>query len=246
MAFTSIKVFTTTPTLSFTSYSYTTCPGAYTGLAITSPTNYLFSISPTMSITNSGGYLDLLPSPTVTTTYTVSANNGCGVATKTIIITPKPTPTLTLTGLDTICASSVASFTVSGGNSYIWQYNMNGTWLSGGNNTTFSITPVNSFSLQVYGYLNGCLVPIINKNIVLLNNLQIATISNSICPGFAVNLTATGSSQYTWSTGETTSSITVTPSVTTTYSVVGTATNSCVNTKSSICIAFFNSCSIVS
>jgi len=232
MAFASIKVFTTTPTLSFTSYSYTTCPGAYTGLAITSPTNYLFSINPVVSITNSGGYLDLLPSPTVTTVYTVSANNGCGVATKTIMITPKPTPTLTLTGLDTICASSIASFTVSGGDSYGWQYNMNGTWVSGGNSTTFSINPVNSFSLQVYGYLNGCLGPIINKNIVLLNNLQIATISNSICAGSSVNLTATGSSQYTWSTGEITSSITVTPSVTTTYSVVGTTTNSCVNTKS--------------
>ena len=49
---------------------------------------------------------------------------------------------------------------------------------------------------------------------------------NEISSGESVTLTASGADTYLWSTGETSASITVSPTETTTYSVVGT-TNGC-------------------
>lgn len=57
----------------------------------------------------------------------------------------------------------------------------------------------------------------------------IATTSG-ICPGDDATLTASGASTYNWSTGQTGSSITVSPSNTTTYSVTGTSAYGCINT----------------
>jgi hypothetical protein len=49
----------------------------------------------------------------------------------------------------------------------------------------------------------------------------------AICSGSSTTLTASGVSSYTWTSGPTTATFAVTPSVTTTYSVVGAATNGC-------------------
>jgi hypothetical protein len=54
--------------------------------------------------------------------------------------------------------------------------------------------------------------------------------ASSICNGASTTFTASGNvSTYTWSPGPPTVTITVNPNVTTTYSVVGTATNGCVS-----------------
>ncbi len=52
---------------------------------------------------------------------------------------------------------------------------------------------------------------------------------NTVPVGGSVTLTATGADSYLWSTGETTESITVSPTENTTYSVVGTNENGCSN-----------------
>ncbi len=59
-----------------------------------------------------------------------------------------------------------------------------------------------------------------------------SSISNTICSGQSVTLTASGATTYSWNTGAVTSSITVTPTVTTTYTATGT--NSCSSANSSI------------
>ena len=51
-----------------------------------------------------------------------------------------------------------------------------------------------------------------------------------ICPGDPIELIANGASTYTWNTGATTTTITPTPSVTSTYSVVGVTPEGCTNT----------------
>ncbi|MBL7910581.1 MAG: T9SS type A sorting domain-containing protein [Bacteroidia bacterium] len=53
----------------------------------------------------------------------------------------------------------------------------------------------------------------------------------TICNGASVNLTASGATTYTWNTTAQTSSISVTPSVTTTYTVVGENAPGCPDTK---------------
>lgn len=53
--------------------------------------------------------------------------------------------------------------------------------------------------------------------------------ANSICSGSSTTFTASGVSTYSWASGPTTATFIVTPTVTATYSVVGTATNGCVS-----------------
>ncbi|WP_370391201.1 Ig-like domain-containing protein [uncultured Winogradskyella sp.] len=80
----------------------------------------------------------------------------------------------------------------------------------------FTITYFNQDNAQ------GNVVAIDNFTLTFfLGNGVIANAGNdvSICEGEAVTLTATGGTSYLWSTGETTSSITVSPNTTTTYSV---------------------------
>ncbi|HWY10712.1 MAG TPA: T9SS type A sorting domain-containing protein, partial [Bacteroidia bacterium] len=56
--------------------------------------------------------------------------------------------------------------------------------------------------------------------------------SATICNGQSANLTASGAASYTWSTGPTTASISVSPTTTTVYNVTG-ANGNCIDAKSS-------------
>ena len=64
-------------------------------------------------------------------------------------------------------------------------------------------------------------------NSVLCNVPPSVNISGatSICEGDSATLTASGASTYSWETGETTASITVSPTVTTSYTVTGTSSS---------------------
>ena len=66
-----------------------------------------------------------------------------------------------------------------------------------------------------------------------LPTISISASSTSICAGDSVTLTASGAGaggSYSWSDGQTTAAITVTPGATITYSVTGTDANGCFNT----------------
>lgn len=68
-----------------------------------------------------------------------------------------------------------------------------------------------------------------------LPTISITASSTSICAGDSVTLTASGAGaggSYSWSDGQTTAAITVTPGATITYSVTGTDANGCFNTAS--------------
>ena len=68
-----------------------------------------------------------------------------------------------------------------------------------------------------------------------LPTISISASSTSICAGDSVTLTASGAGaggSYSWSDGQTTAAITVTPGATITYSVTGTDANGCFNTAS--------------
>jgi len=65
--------------------------------------------------------------------------------------------------------------------------------------------------------------------------LSIAANSNSLCLGSSLNLYANGAITYTWSNGQTTSSIIATPTSNLCYSLSGTDLNSCIS-FTSICL----------
>lgn len=132
----------------------------------------------------------------------------------------KSCPTINITASDdTVCAGGVYTNNISGANSY----SINGISVE-----TFTFSSVNVNTYTVTGTNLGC-----------VSNPAIITVSVNTLPNVAVNgnfticldgatiLTAIGANSYTWNTNQNNSTITVSPSVTTNYTVTGADNNSC-------------------
>ncbi|MFN8303116.1 MAG: choice-of-anchor D domain-containing protein [Saprospiraceae bacterium] len=126
-----------------------------------------------------------------------------------------------------ICQGENTTLTASGGTSYLW---------SPGGATTSAITvspsSTTTYTVTVTG-TGGCTNTAVA--VVTVTPLPNAMISGdlNICPGESTTLTASGGGTYLWSTTETTSAITVSPTSNTTYTV--TVTNSgCSSTTSAV------------
>ncbi|KJS07408.1 MAG: hypothetical protein VR77_00960 [Flavobacteriales bacterium BRH_c54] len=172
---------------------------------------------------NDNSTLDsLIVSPTTTTTYWVEINVGGCLDTATFTVTVHPLPTPTISGNTTICVGDSTVLTANGGNSYLW-------------NTTdtaaaITVTPTTTTTYSVIvTNANGCFDSTsITVNVNPLPNVNI-TGNDSICLGTNATLTATGAASYVWSNSATSPSITVSPTVTTTYTVVGTSSFGCID-----------------
>jgi concanavalin A-like lectin/glucanase superfamily protein/type IX secretion system substrate protein len=164
------------------------------------------------------------PTSPVTFTLTGIDVNGCNnTATEFVNVLPKPT--LTVTPLvSNICVGTTATITVSGASTYTWNTGIVGTTI------TPSPTVTTNYTVTGTG-ANSCT----SAAVALINvdNAVITVNSASICIGNMATLTANGANSYTWSTTETTTSITPSPTVTTDYTVSGTDLNNCVSTTTS-------------
>lgn len=73
------------------------------------------------------------------------------------------------------------------------------------------------------------MTPIITITVNPLPTINTTTSNTLICAGETTSLTANGASTYTWNPGGTGTTISVSPTVTTTYSVIGTDANGCIS-----------------
>ena len=90
--------------------------------------------------------------------------------------------------------------------------------------TNMTLTGTTSNWIAPGGVISGSLVTAFVTPTVAIAG------ASSICNGASTTFTASGNvSTYTWTPGPPTVTITVNPNITTTYSVVGTATNGCVS-----------------
>ncbi len=189
----------------------TICSGELGTLTANGGTSYSWSTGETTA--------SITVNPAFTTTFTVTgSNNGCSnQAFATVVVGSMPNLTINPSAL-TVCSGQNITIVASGADSY--------TWSTG--ETTSSITRNVTYStyIHVVGTSNGC-----SRNLEAFVNVQqnpsISVNSPSICSGQSATLTTTGGSVYLWSTGETTSSITVNPINTATYSVTGSSSNGC-------------------
>lgn len=165
--------------------------------------------------------------PSSNTTYSVTGTNsvtGCSnTASQTVVV--NALPVVSVSGSSAICAGQIATLTASGASTYTWNTNAN----------TASITdsPASTTTYTVNGTdANGCSNSAVQS--VTVNSLPVVSITgaNSVCDGTSANLSANGASSYSWSTGSSGTSISVTPSVTAAYTVTGTDNNNCSNTAS--------------
>jgi len=232
-----------TPTLSAGTYTYyasaITCAASLTRTAIkvtvnANPTitvssgnicsgqSYTIISSGANTYTYSGG--SSVISPTANASYTVVGTSTAGCISAPVVsnITVNITPTLNVNS-GSVCAGESFTMMPSGANTYTFQ---------GG---TAVINPTATASYTVIGTSTAGCVSAQAVSSITVNPLPTLIVNASdsiICgPPFqgTSTLTANGANTYTWNPGGTVTSIAVSPSVTSTYSITGTDINGCIN-----------------
>jgi len=185
-----------------------------------------FSIVPTgaNTYTISGGTFNV--SPTATTNYSITGTSAQGcVSSNTAIstVTVNSLPTISVNS-GAICSGNSFSIVPTGANTYT---------ISGG---TFNVSPTATNNYSITGTsAQGCVSSNTAISTVTVNSLPVinALSSNStICTGQTATLTANGATTYVWNTGSTGSSLVITPTTTTVYTVTGTSNHGCPNSAS--------------
>jgi gliding motility-associated-like protein len=155
--------------------------------------------------------------PSVTTTYTLTGSDAIGCSSTGTITIAVGSPTIILTSSSLgICTGASATLTASGAASYTW----NPGSLTG---STVSVNPLSTTVYTVTGLVGTCTsIQTITLNVSATPTIIATASSNTICAGTSATLTGTGASTYTWNPGGLTgSTVVVTPSVATTYTVDG-------------------------
>ena len=202
------------PTVTLTASSPTICSGMSTILTATGAQTYGWSTG----TTNSTGTIAV--APTTNTVYSVNAQKlGC-YKTYSISITVNATPTVAVSN-QTICAGTSANIIASGATSYSWN--------TGAVTSSISVSPTSNTTYTVVGS-NGNCSNTKTVSVVVNSSPTVAVNSVSVCAGNSVNLIASGAASYSWNTGASTASISITPTATTVYTVIGTTTG-CSNPK---------------
>ncbi|WP_104733713.1 T9SS type A sorting domain-containing protein [Hanstruepera ponticola] len=155
-------------------------------------------------------------SPNETTTYTVTLSDDTGNSVSdTVTVTVNPLPTANAGEDVTINEGESTTLTASGGTNYSWSTN--------DNTQSIVVSPTETTTYTVSVIQNGCSTEDTVTVTVIPTPIDAdAGQDVTICDNDSVVLTASGGSDYVWSTGETSQSITVSPSETTIYTVTVT------------------------
>lgn len=172
-------------------------------------------------------------SPVTNTSYTVSATNGACTTTTIATVTVTATPTITITGNLNICSGDNTILTAGTAASYTWGANAGGV-----NTNTTSVSPTTSTTYTVDGSNGNCFASasaVVNvtatPTVVITTQLSGAPLA--ICSGQSIALTGNSASSYTWSSGGSIQTETVSPLSTTNYTLTeanGVCTGSAVAT----------------
>lgn len=165
--------------------------------------------------------------PNVTTAYTVTGISGAGCESAPVVsdVTVMPLPLVAIAGPTLSCSGQTFTLTASGASTYTWSTQSNAISIVEGPNSTTSYFVIGTDA-------NGCVQA--GNITVSVNPSPALTLSSSntlLCTNQSAVLTAGGASTYTWNTNSNLNSITVSPSVTTIYSVSGENTVNCIVTK---------------
>lgn len=214
-------------------FSLTSNPGLSVSItgnnSICSGASTTFTANPAGSSyvwSNSSTTQNIIISSSGTYSVTVTGANGCsGTASR--VLTVNNNPTITITGTTSICLGGSTTLTANDAETYVWN--------TGASTASISVSPSVNTTYTVTGtFASGC-TSSTTVGITVNNNPNISISGvNSICQGVTTNLTASGGVTYVWSTTETTSVISVNPSTTTTYTLVGTNANGCSGTASKV------------
>lgn len=175
----------------------------------------------------SGSVINNTPfSPAVTAIYTVTGTdlNGCQ-KNASILITVNNLPNVSASASSTaVCSGSSVSLIGSGANTYTWTGGLQ-------NNTPFFPTLSGGYTVtatDANGCINSASIQIVVNS---LPPLQAGSLKPQICVGESVTITVSGANTYTWvNSNDNSTSIIVSPAITTNYTVSGTDLNGCSKT----------------
>jgi Secretion system C-terminal sorting domain/PKD-like domain len=195
------------------------CPNKTTTLTATGATNYSWSSGQSVP--------SITLSPTGFVSYTVTGTNSITTcsATKTITVNVFLPSVVSIVGNTMACSGATNVYTVTGSNFYLWN--------NGATANTNTINPTASTTISVVGTTtNGCKDSTLLALTITANLTLTVNGIDSICLGQSALITANaiGASSYSWNTGTTSSTLNVTPSSTTVYTVTAT-NNGCYDTK---------------
>lgn len=190
----------------------TICPGGSTFLTASGTGNYVWNTG--------ASTVSIIVSPTITTTYTVTASNSCGSSSSPVTVTIGNSLVASVSGNIAICIGNTATLSASGGTIF--------SWSTGATSNTIAVTPSATASYFVIVTSGTCTDTATIT--VTVSPPPVAVSGNAvICQGEIAQLSASGGGTYLWSTGATTSSISVSSAGN--YSVVVSA-NGCSDSAS--------------
>jgi PKD repeat protein len=152
--------------------------------------------------------------PAASQIYTVQGKLGNCNGTQTSVVSVVNIPTVTISGSTIMCVGNNITLTGNGAGTY--------TWSSGPTSQSISVSPATNTTYIVTGGNSNCTnTAAISVSVNPNPTVAVASSSNPICIGDAVNLTGSGATTYTWDSGSTFNPIFVSPTVTTTYTLIG-------------------------
>jgi len=208
--------------------------------------------SPSLTLTNTRTVSKTLyvrlkeTAPAGSISGSITATSSSTTATTTVSGTVNAIPSISISETDAsdvpddaiICAGSSVTLTASGTTAdYLWSTSTS--------SATITPSPLTTTTYTVTGTTSGCsntasititvnAIPFVN--ITVIDASGITNNDGIICNGASATLTVSGTTaNYLWSTGESSTLITKSPTITTTYTV--TATNSCFSNTASVTVS---------
>jgi len=192
-----------------------------TGATVCSQATSVLTASGASSYTWSTGSnsSSITVNPASNTTYTVTGSVGSCTASATAAVVFTTAPNVSVSNA-TACPNTAINITASGATTY--------TWSNGWTSANIQVSTPVSVTLSVTGF-NG---PSCSDTKTLAVNVNTFLTAPGVtaCPNAPVALVANGAVLYNWSNGATTSSIVITPTANTSYTVTGN-NGTCVETK---------------
>lgn len=178
----------------------------------------------TYSWSNGVSASSVVVTPPASTVYVVTgtATNNCtGTATVNVSVGNNLVVAI-VPSSNSVCAGNSVTLTASGANSY--------TWSNTFTNTSIVVNPTLATTYSVLGSSGPSCTNTASQFISILPSPTLSVAGNNfICLGLSTVLNASGANTYTWSTGPNTSSVLVTPTATSVYTVSGSNALNCIN-----------------
>ena len=137
------------------------------------------------------------------------------------------TPIISINGNLLLCQGQNSTLTATGAQSY--------TWMGGPNSNSIVVIPNITTTYTVFGtnQTNNCSnISKVKVVVAPIPSINISTSKTEMCNGESIKLSGSGAITYSWSNGIQQTTISVSPSVTTNYSVTGYNSFGCSATSS--------------